>query len=241
MEKTSGPQRYETLKAIRMAFASFFAALFLFGLCANLGFLMDARDPLSSQVEWVPGALRWVFLLQHIGLGVLGYVFARKVGIDGWRSWLVAALAALPILTWIAFFWIVGYRPEHLKAEEPDSASQNTFPYWIVPSVPPLLLLLVLVLIRPEYFSLFFVGPPRGAFIAPSLPIPCGWPIFAALVVLMSLGDGVVWLAHHRRLVRGGWLSVLSLIVMIYFVAPTTYLALLGPATIILYKQFFAD
>jgi len=55
----------------------------------------------------------------------------------------------------------------------------------------PIALALCLIFLRPEYMGQLFFGPPQGAFI-PGLPIPCGWPIVALGLIMISIAWGII-------------------------------------------------
>lgn len=55
----------------------------------------------------------------------------------------------------------------------------------------PIGLAVFLYLVNPDYMGQLFFGPPVGANI-PGLPIPCGWPIVAAGLIMMGIGGAVI-------------------------------------------------
>jgi tight adherence protein B len=55
----------------------------------------------------------------------------------------------------------------------------------------PFGLMALLMVINPDYIGQLFRGPPVGAYI-PSLPIPCGWPIVALVVIMEAIGLAII-------------------------------------------------
>jgi len=55
----------------------------------------------------------------------------------------------------------------------------------------PFILSILLLFISGDYMSQLFFGPPRGAFI-PATQIPCGWPMVAFGLILMSVGIAII-------------------------------------------------
>ena len=55
----------------------------------------------------------------------------------------------------------------------------------------PIGLAVFLYLVNPDYMGQLIYGPPIGANI-PGLPIPCGWPIVAAGLIMMGIGAAVI-------------------------------------------------
>lgn len=56
----------------------------------------------------------------------------------------------------------------------------------------PFGLIVLLMFLNPDYILLLFKGPPLGAYISESIPIPCGWPILALIVILEAIGMAVI-------------------------------------------------
>lgn len=55
----------------------------------------------------------------------------------------------------------------------------------------PFGLMILLWFINPLYMGQLFLGPPVGAYLL-GLPIPCGWPILALIVILEAIGIAVI-------------------------------------------------
>jgi len=55
----------------------------------------------------------------------------------------------------------------------------------------PILLAVFMLFFRPNYMGQLFFGPPVGANV-PGLPIPCGWPIIAVGLVMMSIAWALI-------------------------------------------------
>jgi tight adherence protein B len=56
----------------------------------------------------------------------------------------------------------------------------------------PIGLAILLMVINPEYMSQLFFGPDKGGAFIPGLPIPCGWPMIAIGLIMMSIGLAVI-------------------------------------------------
>lgn len=56
----------------------------------------------------------------------------------------------------------------------------------------PIGLAILLMVINPQYMGQLFFGPDRGGAFIPGLPIPCGWPMIAAGLILMSIGLAII-------------------------------------------------
>ena len=58
--------------------------------------------------------------------------------------------------------------------------------------VLPIGLSILLMVINPQYMSQLFFGPDKGGAFIPGLPIPCGWPLIAIGLIMMSIGLAVI-------------------------------------------------
>jgi tight adherence protein B len=58
-------------------------------------------------------------------------------------------------------------------------------------SALPIALAVFLLFLRPQYMGQLVQGPPTGANI-PGLPIPCGWPIIALGLVMISIAWAII-------------------------------------------------
>lgn len=56
----------------------------------------------------------------------------------------------------------------------------------------PIFLAILLLIISPSYMGQLFFGPEKGGAFMPLVPIPCGWPLIAAGLVMMSVGLAVI-------------------------------------------------
>ncbi len=56
----------------------------------------------------------------------------------------------------------------------------------------PVALSILLLLVSPSYMSQLFFGPEKGGAFIPLVPIPCGWPLIAIGLVMMSIGLAVI-------------------------------------------------
>jgi len=56
----------------------------------------------------------------------------------------------------------------------------------------PIGLAVLLLVINPSYMGQLFFGPEKGGAYIPGLPIPCGWPMIAVGLTMMSIGLAVI-------------------------------------------------
>ncbi len=56
----------------------------------------------------------------------------------------------------------------------------------------PILIVLLLLMISPEYMNQLLFGPARGGANIPGLPIPCGWPIVAVGLIMEAIGMAII-------------------------------------------------
>ncbi len=56
----------------------------------------------------------------------------------------------------------------------------------------PIGLAVLLLVINPSYMGQLFYGPEKGGAYIPGLPIPCGWPMIAVGLTMMSIGLAVI-------------------------------------------------
>ncbi len=237
------PLTLDELKAIRAQFAVWFFAALGMVVCASgmiqIFSVFRANQSLTVAAA-SPLAMAASFLLRVLIAGVF-WVYSGKVGMSLVGRLLVVFSAFIPLLAWVGVYAVSGYTPSHLQVEQDAEDHRDPrFPYWVIPTIPPLMLGGALTLARPEYMSQVFLGPPIGANI-PGLPIPCGWPLLFIAFLFVALADMIVWLAYNQRLVRNGWLLLLSLQVTIFFEFPAIWVILLGPAMVQAFKAFISQ
>jgi hypothetical protein len=230
---------YDQIKNIRREYAVYFFVLIALTLCAGglVRALLSSPTSVSpSGSAENPWELALLFGVPRLLFSALTYAYADRLSMR--NKWLWAVLSAIPLLTWIAFYAIVGYVPAHLKEQESaENAPLSPFPYWVLPGLIPLLIMGFLFALRPQYMNQLLLGPPLGANI-PGIGIPCGWSILIMITFLIAAGDFIAWFAYNRRLVRGAWIWLLTFQIVVIVEAPAIWLILLGPATVQLYKQF---
>lgn len=56
----------------------------------------------------------------------------------------------------------------------------------------PLIFALLMMVINPEYMGQMFFGEARGGANLPGVGIPCGWPLIAICLVMMSMGMAII-------------------------------------------------
>ncbi len=192
---------------------------------------------------WAAGAainviLSVILIAAALARVALVFIFASRIGMQ--RGALFSFIAFWPVIYWAAFFAVVGFAPDHLKKGEEEPKVVYSLIGWGVIAelwLVPLGLMGLLLLSNPDYASKLFLGPPVGAYM-PGLSIPCGWPILALLLVLLSLGSVSSWLGACKRYVRGGWLALLIMLLQVYVIFPSLWIVTVGPAAVQLYKVF---
>jgi hypothetical protein len=228
------------LKATRNQFGIWFLIVWAIALCASgmiqvityAGLVRDSAFPDA----FLPGLA--ISLFSRIFMaGVLWY-YAGRVEMPANGRALSALSGFVPLMAWVGVYAVAGYTPPHLREEqEAEDIRDTSFPAWVVPTIPPIIVFGILTLMNPKYMAQLFLGPPIGVTI-PATPIPCGWPILLIAFLLVALADVAVWLAYNRKLVRGGWMFLLIFQVLVFFESPVVWIMLLGPAAVQMYKQF---
>jgi len=229
---------YQQLTIIRRNFAALFLGLGTLFFCVN-GVVRIFIDPTrfdESPYMRLSTVTVCLLIVPRLFIMALVFVYGRRLTM---RDYLLMAIVSfIPLISWLACYRMVGYTPEHLKAEEADTNARFApFPYWVVPGAFPLLAIGIMFGVNPAYMSQLFYGPPIGANI-PGLPIPCGWPILIMIAMLIALGDFIVWVGFRRRLVQGVWLWFLTTQIVFFFGLPALWLSILGPAGIQMFKAF---
>lgn len=223
---------YSALKGVHITYAIvFIAALVISWMIAILvlpQFLTVDRSGGSVEPPSVSPLIVISLVFPGIAAGTVNYLFTQRMKHP--NPLLFAGLGLIPLVRWIGFFGIVGYVPPELRHLEPPPNPPHPLLPMVIASLP-LAALISLYIINSEYMGQLFYGPPIGTMI-PGLPIPCGWPILAFILLAVVLGNTSLWVGYQRSLVRGGWKALLAVLVVILFVGPACYLSVLGPAAV---------
>jgi hypothetical protein len=167
-------------------------------------------------------------------------------------SMLWGGLALLPFVHWIAFFRTLDAASPDSESEPAPAGSQKPTRWLSLLGLgavlPSFICCLMLYAARPEYMSQLFLGADQGGADVPGMAIPLGWffLLMAGLPLGLLLIQGVLllWLTgRHSR--KPGWINVWGVLAamwfyLIPFAGFTIYLAILAPAAVQLYREFFS-